>query len=150
MPSVTLREIRKWYARAMRRRQVKIIISAPSAKIMTPHFSPDESRKIPWSGCPKCSIDLGAGVRTRPPYENCPYCGAPIIPIWWQRIPWVVLGFFLAFAAPASVGLSGWGVIFAGLLCWFPATVFAYILVFKVMPPKYVRSSQATTTLFRR
>jgi len=119
-------------------------------KSTIPQFSPNESRRRQWSVCPSCSIDLGPGVMTRPPYENCPYCGAPIIPVWWQRIPWVVLGFFLAFAAPASVGLTGWDVFLAGLLCWFPATVFAYILVFKAMPPKYVRRSQGITTLFRR
>jgi hypothetical protein len=61
-----------------------------------------------------------------------------------------MLGFFLAFAVPASVGLSGWDVFFAGLLCWYPATAFAYIVVFKAMPPKYVRRNQAITTLLRR
>ena len=71
------------------------------------------------------------------------------MPIWWQRIPWVALGFFLAFMLPAWLGLGGWDTFVAGLFLLFPTTVFAYILVFTAMPPKYVRRDGAITTLFR-
>jgi hypothetical protein len=40
--------------------------------------------------------------------------------------------------------------LFAGLLCYFPALVIAMILIFKTMPPKYVRKREAVTTLFQR
>jgi|SRR5271167_55043 len=102
-----------------------------------------------WGTCPNCSADLSEGTRTRPPYTNCPFCGAAIQPVWWQRIIWVAVGFFLAFAFPAWLGLTGWDVFVAGLFCWFPATVFAYILVFKTMPTKYVRQKETFTTLFQ-
>ena len=71
------------------------------------------------------------------------------MPVWWQRIPWVTLGFLLAFAIPKSIGLDGWDVYFLGLICLFPATVAAYIITLKVMPPGYVKRTQAFTTLFR-
>src|SRR6266404_2987430 len=111
---------------------------------------PSEDSGKPWAACPNCSVDLRPGTKIGPPYLNCPFCGAPIIPIWWQRIPWVTLGFFLAFAVPASLGLGGWDVFFSGLLLLFPATVFAYIIVFTTIPPRYVRRHGAITTLFRR
>ena len=102
-----------------------------------------------WGACPNCSVDLSAGVKIGPPYLKCPVCGVPILPIWWQRILWVTLGFFLAFMLPASLGLGGWDIFFVGLLLLFPATVFAYILAFTTMPPKYVRQKETFTTLFR-
>jgi hypothetical protein len=40
--------------------------------------------------------------------------------------------------------------LFAGVLCVFPALVLAMILVFKVIPPKYVRKREAVMTLFQR
>jgi hypothetical protein len=95
-------------------------------------------------------MDLRPGIKLGPPYLKCPFCGAPIMPIWWQRIPWITLGFFLAFAVPASFGLGLWDAFLAGLLLLFPATVFAYIVVFTTMPPKYVRRYDTVTTLFSR
>ena len=59
-----------------------------------------------------------------------------------------MLGLLLAFAFPSWVGLAGWDVFFVGLFCYFPATVFAYILVFRATPPKYVRRKESFTTLF--
>lgn len=62
----------------------------------------------------------------------------------------VTLGLFLSFAIPASLGLIGATLFFAALVCWFPATVLGYILVFTVMPPKYVRQKETIITLFQR
>jgi hypothetical protein len=107
-------------------------------------------RKRAWGRCPNCSADFSWRLKSRPPYDNCPFCAAPIEPIWWQRVAWVTLGLFLSFALPASVGLGFWDAFFAGFLLWFPATVFAYIVVFTTMPPRYVRRHEAVTTLFRR
>jgi hypothetical protein len=101
-----------------------------------------------WGVCPHCSANLRPGIRIRPPYLNCPFCGVPIMPIWWQRIPWVILGFVLAFGFPALVGFRGWDAFFLGLFLLFPATVFAYMIVFTTVPPKYVRRHETTTTLF--
>jgi len=103
-----------------------------------------------WSACPYCHVDLRPSVDISPPYLDCPICGAPIMPVWWQRIPWVALGFLLSYVVPKSIGLSGWDVFFVGLLCLFPATVFAYIVVFKIMPPRYVERRDSFMTLVRR
>jgi hypothetical protein len=62
----------------------------------------------------------------------------------------VTIGFLLAFAVPASLGLRDWDVFFVGVLCLFPATVVAYAMVFQVMPPKYVRRREVITTLFHK
>jgi hypothetical protein len=40
--------------------------------------------------------------------------------------------------------------LFLGLLLYFPALVLAMILIFKIIRPKYVRKSEAVTTLFQR
>ena len=107
-----------------------------------------ENSRRPWSSCPDCEADLIEGIKTRPPYDKCPFCGAPIQPIWWQRVVWAVVALFLGFAFPAWLGLIGWDVFFAGLFCFFPATVVAYIVVFKTMPPRYVRQKETYITLF--
>jgi hypothetical protein len=72
------------------------------------------------------------------------------MPIWWMRIPWLALGLILSFAVPASIGLVGMTLFFAGLLCWFPANVMAYVLFFSIIPPKYMRRRETITTLFQR
>jgi hypothetical protein len=110
--------------------------------------SESENPRRPRGACPNCSADLSGSTKTRPPFADCPFCGAAIQPAWWQRVIWVAGGFFLAFAFPASLGLTGWDVFVAGLFCYFPATVFAYILAFKTMTPKYVRQKEPFTTLF--
>ena len=105
-----------------------------------------------WSACPNCSVDLGSKpIGSRPPYSNCPSCGVPLIPIWWQRVVFAALGLILSFTIPASLGIGGIiPLLFAALLCIFPAAVLAYILVFKTIPIKYVRKSEAVMTLFQR
>jgi hypothetical protein len=60
----------------------------------------------------------------------------------------VAIGFYLEFAAPASLGLGGLDVFFVGLLCLYPATVFSYIMVFRMMLPKYARRHEAFMALF--
>ena len=95
----------------------------------------------PWSACPDCAEDLSEFIKTRPPFESekCPFCGAPIQIIWWQRVVWLSVAYFLTFAFPAWLGLRGWDVFFAGLICLVPAMGITYISVFKTMPRKYRR-----------
>lgn len=121
-----------------------------SSILMLRHNSVDNKGKSSWSACPSCSADLGARMKTGPPYLECPFCGTPIMPVWWQRIPWVTLGFLLSFAVPALIGLGGLALLLSAVICLFPATVFAYIFVFSVMPPKYVRRQETFTSLFHR
>jgi len=78
--------------------------------------------------CPNCSVDLSESIKTRPPYDKCPFCGKLIHPIWWQRTTVALLGLLLAFTVPSWVGLAGWDVYFAGLFLFWPALVFAHIL----------------------
>ena len=118
-----------------------------SSILMLRHNSVDNKGKSSWSACSSCSADLGARMKTGPPYLECPFCGTPIMPVWWQRIPWVTLGFLLSFAVPALGGLA---LLLSAVICLFPATVFAYIFVFSVMPPKYVRRQETFTSLFHR
>src|SRR2546425_13091893 len=105
-----------------------------------------------WSACPNCSRDLGANpIGSKPPYTYCPFCGVPLTHVWWQRILVTVLALILTFGVPASLGVRGiMALIFAGLLCCFPALVVAIILIFKTIPPNYVRKSEAVMTLFQR
>jgi hypothetical protein len=57
----------------------------------------------------------------------------------------------LSFAVPASLGIRDiMGLVIAALICVFPGIVFAYILVFKTIPPKYDWDNRAVTTLFPR
>jgi len=109
----------------------------------------NHSRK-PWSACPNCAEDLSEFIKTRPPFESekCPSCGAPIQTIWWQRVVWLSVAYFLTFAFPTWLGLRGWDVFFAGLFCFVPAIAIGYIFVFKTMPPKYVRKRETFITLF--
>jgi hypothetical protein len=91
---------------------------------------------------------FGRGYSNRPPYDTCPFCGALIETALWQRVVWGIASLVLAFSFPAWLGLSGWDVFFLGLLCVFPASVLAYILVFRTMPPRYVRREESFTSLF--
>src|SRR5579864_2939711 len=85
----------------------------------------------PESTCPNCRRDLAAKpLGRKAPYTSCPFCGVQLLPIWWQRIIWTTVGTVFSFALPAFLGFKGWTVFFVGLLCWFPAFVFAGILVF--------------------
>ena len=113
--------------------------------------TPDRKESA-WSACPNCGANLRTNRResSRPYLEECPFCRTQIEPALWQRIIWLSLGLYFAFAVPAALGMSGWTVFFLGLLLLFPSHVLAMIVVFTVMGPKYVRQKQATLTLFRR
>ena len=113
---------------------------------------PTAPRKKAWSACPNCSRDLSAKpVGSKPPYTYCPFCGVPLTFIWWQRILVTALGVILAYGFPALLGVRGViTLLFVGLLCCYPALVLAIILIFKTIPPKYVRKGEAVTTLFER
>lgn len=104
-----------------------------------------------WAACPNCRRNLATTpVGSRPPYSECPYCGELLTEIWWQRTLVTALGLILAFALPASFGITGLALLFAALVCYFHASMLAMILVFKVMQPQYVRSNEPAMTLFQR
>lgn len=74
-----------------------------------------------------------------------------LVPVLWQRILIAGLCLILAFAFPASLGIRGLlPLIFAGLLCVYPALVVSIILVFKNIQPKYAIKPGAVMTLFQR
>jgi len=108
--------------------------------------------KTAWSACPNCSRDLRVKpIGSKPPYTYCPFCNVPLTHVWWQRIMVTVLALILACGFPASLGIRGiMTVLLVGLFLYFPALVLAIILVFKTIPPKYVRRSGAVITLFQR
>ena len=109
------------------------------------------NKRTAWSACPNCSRDLGAKpFGSKPPYTYCPFCGVALSHVWWQRILVTALALILAFAFPACLGIRGLTLLFAALVCYFPALVLAMILIFKTIPPKYVRKGEAVTTLFQR
>ena len=108
-------------------------------------------RRAAWSSCPNCFRDLAAKpFRSKPPYTYCPFCGVALTHVWWQRIVCTVLVCVIASVVPAALGIRGLALLFAALVCFFPALVVAMILVFKTMPPKYARKSGAVMTLFNK
>ncbi len=115
---------------------------------------PECRKRRPWSACPNCSVDLRAkGMERKPQYlEECPFCGVPIVPIWWWSTLRSVVALVIMLAIPAYLGLGkGVTLVFPwALLFCFPALVLAQILVITFIPPKYVRKGQTVTTLFQR
>ena len=118
---------------------------------MTDGFRIGKHAHRPWAACPNCSADLGAkAVGGRLLHTYCPFCGVEITFVWWQRVIVSTFGLILAFAVPASLGIRGMALIFAGALLAFPALVLSIILVFKTIRPKYVWKPGAPITLFQR
>jgi hypothetical protein len=90
-------------------------------------------------------------MERRPQYlEECPFCGVPIVPVWWYRTLHFIVALVIMLAIPAYLGLGkGVTLVFPwALLFCFPAMVLAQIVVISVIPPRYVRKSKAVTTLF--
>ncbi len=88
---------------------------------------------------------------SRPPLDKCTFCGVALAPIWWQRYLVAAIGLILSLVVPAALRIRGVvALLFVAMICIFPALVFAHILVFKTIPPKYVRKREAVMTLFRR
>lgn len=115
----------------------------------------DLSNRLPrraWSACPNCYSDLAVYPRgSKPPIYKCPFCGAAISPIWWQRYLVSAVALVLAYGIPAALGIRDiMGMLIVGLICIFPAIVCAYILVFKTIPPKYDWTNGAVMNLFQR
>ena len=119
---------------------------------MTENLAARKDKKA-WAVCPNCSSDLRPrNGESKRPYLNCPFCGAPIMPIWWMRIPVITLSLILSFGIPAALRLVGATLFFAGLLCWYPAFVMAYVLFFSTVPVKYMRRKEnytMPTSLFK-
>src|SRR5690242_21931592 len=107
----------------------------------------------PWSACPNCSADLKAkGMERKPQYlQECPFCGGPIVPVWWWRSLLSILALALALGIPAYLGLGrGVTLVFLAVLFCIPALLLAQILLINTIPPKYGRKGQTVTTLFHR
>jgi hypothetical protein len=56
----------------------------------------------------------------------------------------------LAFGLPASLGVRGLTLIFAGLVLFFPSLVVSMILFFRFVAPHYVRKDEVVTSLLSR
>lgn len=106
----------------------------------------------PWSACPSCAIDIGSRpTGSKAPFTRCPRCGVSITPIWWQRYLFASFGLVVSVAVPAALGIRGiLALVLAALVCIYPALILAYVLVFKVMPPKYELKPGEVVTLFHR
>src|SRR6266566_763014 len=120
-------EVQQWYPLFAWRRQEKTKTSA-------------------WATRPK-------GLERKPQYlEECPFCGVPIVPVWWQRTLHSIVALVITLAIPAYLGLGkGLTLVFPwALLFCIPAMLLAQILVITIIPPKYVRQRQSVTTLFQR
>jgi hypothetical protein len=93
-----------------------------------------------------------ANAERKPQYlTECPFCRAPILPVWWQLTLVAIGTLILAVGIPAYFGLaSGITLVFPALLFCVPALLLAQILVFTIMPPKYARRNQVVTSLFHR
>src|SRR6266699_6542208 len=120
-------EVQQWYPLFAWRRQEKTKTSA-------------------WATRPK-------GLERKPQYlEECPFCGVPIVPVWWQRTLHSIVALVITLAIPAYLGLGkGLTLVFPwALLFCIPAMLLAQILVITIIPPKYVRKGQSVTTLFQR
>jgi len=62
----------------------------------------------------------------------------------WQRTLVSALSLILAYGFPAFLGVRGiMTLLFIGLLCCYPALILTIILIFKTIPPKYVRKGEA-------
>ena len=108
-------------------------------------------QKTAWSACPSCYLDLAIRPRgSKPPLTKCPHCSVAIVPVWWQRCLVGGLALALSYGVPAGLGVRGlMPLLVAGLIFVFPAIVVSYILIFKVVPPKYVWKNEVLT-LFQR
>lgn len=114
---------------------------------------PAGKEKRPWSPCPNCGVDLKArGTQSKPQYlEACPFCGAPIVPVWWWSTLRSVAALVLALAIPAYLGVGkGVTMVFLAVLLCFPALVLAQTLLIAIIPPKYALKEHTVTTLFHR
>jgi hypothetical protein len=108
-------------------------------------------KKPAWSACPVCSQDLSPKtVGSKPFYLDCPYCGAPLSFIWWQRVIMTTLGVGLAFGIPAACGLPGYTLLLVGALLLFPGLVQGISIYCRIFPSKYVKKPVPVTTLFQR
>jgi hypothetical protein len=101
---------------------------------------PVRSEKRLWSACPNCSVDLKAkGMELRPQYlDKCPFCGVPIVPVWWWSMLRSIVGLVIMLAIPAYLGLGkGLTLVFPWALLFFiPAMLLAQIVVITIIAPR--------------
>jgi hypothetical protein len=108
-------------------------------------------KQLAWSGCPSCFEDLAVKhVGGKPLYTDCPFCGASLNFIWWQRVHMTTLGVGLAFGIPAACGMRGFTLLLVGALLLFPGLVQGIAIYCRIFPSKYVKRRGAVTTLFQR
>jgi predicted RNA-binding Zn-ribbon protein involved in translation (DUF1610 family) len=103
-----------------------------------------------WSACPNCSTDLRAkAFRNQFIYTQCPRCGVSVVAVWWQRVLLYIVTIVFAFGLPELLGVWGIALVFAAVLFLCPAAILATFLLFKTIPPRYVRKPGEVITLFR-
>lgn len=109
----------------------------------------EKSTHKAWAACPNCNLDLAIKSReSKRPLRKCPFCGVALVEVWWQRCLVSAIALILTFAFPAALGIRDiMGLLLAGLVCVFPALICAHILVFKIIPPRYVRKDLVLTLL---
>src|SRR5262249_26100772 len=107
---------------------------------MTENSFARNATRTAWSACPSRLSDLTIEPRVKPPLDKCKFCGAALAVIWWQRYLFAAISVLLSLAVPAALGIRGIvALLFVALVCIFPVAVLSYILVFKIIPPKYVK-----------
>src|SRR5438067_240331 len=105
----------------------------------------------PWSACPNCFRDLASKpIGSKPPHTFCSYCKVPPLPVWWQRVIWAIVATAFSFIIPFFLGIKGLALLFTALICWAPVFVLTGIWVFKIVPPKYARKTEAVMSLLHK
>jgi len=98
-----------------------------------------------WSACPDCLSDLRD---SEPQSGKCPFCGAPVELIWWQRYLFGTIAFALTIATPLLVGIRS--VVWIGivsLMVGYPVFAITFFVLLKVLPPKYEHRLDSLTLL---
>src|SRR5882724_13436811 len=75
--------VRRTYQALLAKSTNMIFYEVQNRRISVGNVPHDKQSRKPWSACPDCSEDLNEDIKTQPPYVKCPFCGAPIQPIWW-------------------------------------------------------------------
>jgi len=99
--------------------------------------------------CPGCGSDLRLDEVIRSP-DQCPFCREQIGVSFWYRLGIVLLGLFLDLLTLGALRLRGLILVVSFALLVYPATVLAYGLLLKLMPPILQRRHPTVTTLFKR
>jgi hypothetical protein len=98
--------------------------------------------------CPNCGADLRLEIIKSP--DHCPFCREQVGLTFWYRLGVALLGLFLDLVILGALKLKGLILVVLLPLVLFPATVLAYALLLRLMPPMLKRRNSSLLTLFRR